>query len=264
MNAALQKRILSALVGIPLVLAAVFLTGRGVFLGVILVLFLIALWEYLRLCRVGAGLTLAAMTGGALSVAAVSAGMEFAFFGVGLLLVLVASLWRVDDPERRFRALAEAVLGMAYLGFSLICFYRLREIPGGAFWLVLLLAVVWGGDSLAFYGGSRFGKKLLAAQVSPRKTRGGAAWGVAGSVAGGVVLAGLFRTGLPLSRVVYLSIMVGVAGQLGDLLQSLWKRAKGAKDSGNLIPGHGGLLDRIDSILLGVPVGYLMIRNWGF
>lgn len=258
-----MKRILSALVGIPLVIVVVFYTDPRAFLGIVLAVALLSLREYLRLCQVGMVLAVATMAAGFITVGAVYIGAEAALPGVGLLLVLLASLWKVDDPVGRFRSLGEAVLGLTYITYSFTCLYLLRELPQGAYWLMLVLVIVWSGDTLAYYGGSRFGKKLLSVLLSPNKTWGGAAWGMAGSVAGGLALAGLYRGAIPLERVVTLSFAVGLAGQLGDLLQSLWKRAKGTKDSGHLIPGHGGILDRIDSLLLGLPVGYHLIRSWG-
>jgi phosphatidate cytidylyltransferase len=99
--------------------------------------------------------------------------------------------------------------------------------------------------------------------LSPNKTWAGAVGGLAGSLAGGLLSLPLFADEVSVGFIAATSLAVGLSGQLGDLFESLWKRAKGVKDSGNLIPGHGGILDRIDSLLIGIPVGYHIVRSWG-
>jgi phosphatidate cytidylyltransferase len=144
------------------------------------------------------------------------------------------------------------------------CLWLLRmETAHGSAWLFLVLGATWAGDSAAFFVGSRFGRRRLCPGLSPNKTWAGAFGGLAGSLAGGLLSLPLFAGEASLPFVALTSLAVGLTGQLGDLFESLWKRAKGVKDSGNLIPGHGGILDRIDSLLIGIPVCYHVVHTWG-
>jgi phosphatidate cytidylyltransferase len=137
----------------------------------------------------------------------------------------------------------------------------------GLGWLVLIVSATWITDSAAYLGGRSFGKNKLAPVLSPGKTVEGAVAGViAGSLTGAVVVAGL---GLPVPVYVgaVLGLMLSALGQAGDLAESLIKRDIGIKDMGNLIPGHGGILDRIDALLFTLPAGYYLILlatevNW--
>ncbi len=260
----MKTRIIAALVGIPPVLAAVFLAGPLLFGAIVLALALLALHEYLRLCAVEP-LLAAAVLGCAVPVLiAVPAGGAPGVGAASLLALALLSLWRVEDPARRFRGLAEGVLGLAYIGYGLGCLWLLRmETAHGAAWLFLVLGATWAGDSAAYFVGSRFGRRRLCPNLSPNKTWAGAVGGLAGSLAGGLLSLPLFAGDVPAGFVASTSLAVGLTGQLGDLFESLWKRAKGVKDSGNLIPGHGGILDRIDSLLLGIPAGYHIVRTWG-
>jgi phosphatidate cytidylyltransferase len=259
-----STRILAALVGIPLVLAAVFLAGPRLFGALVLALALVALHEYLGICRVepliARGVLLAAVP----VLAAVPAGVAPEAGAAALLALALVALWRVGDPGRRMQGLAEGILGLAYIGYGTACLWLLRQQTAhGAGWLFLVLAATWAGDSAAYFVGSRFGRRRLAPALSPNKTWAGAIGGLAGSAAGGLLSLPLFDGAVPVALVAGTSLAVGVAGQLGDLFESLWKRAKGVKDSGRLIPGHGGILDRIDSLLMGIPVGLHIVRAWG-
>jgi phosphatidate cytidylyltransferase len=258
-----KTRVISALVGMPLVLAALFLSGPLFFWGLVLVLFLLALHEYLRLCGVERGLAAATLLAGAILLAAVYRGAVPAAAAAVLPLLVLVSLWRVGDVAVRFQSLGASVLGLAYIGYAMGCLYLLRLVPDGPHWIFLVLAATWAGDSAAFFAGSRFGRRRLAPTLSPKKTWAGAVGGLLGSVAGGLVISPSFPGGVSLPLVALFCAAVGLAGQVGDLFESLWKRAKGIKDSGTLIPGHGGILDRIDSLLLGIPVGYHLLAWWG-
>lgn len=257
-----MKREASALVAIPLVVAAVFLPDRELFRWIVTALSLLALWEYAALCRLTGLLSAAVLAGGVISLSAAYGEGGLSFPGAALLIVLVASLWKVKDPAESFRRSGEAVLGTVYISFAFTSLLLLRDLPGGSAWIMVLLIILWAGDSAAYYGGSRFGRRKLAPLISPKKTWEGAIAGLLGSLVAGTVTALLLLDDLPLGRVAVLTLAVAASGQVGDLLESLWKRAKGVKDSGRIIPGHGGLLDRIDSLLLGAPVGYQLIKAW--
>jgi phosphatidate cytidylyltransferase len=150
-------------------------------------------------------------------------------------------------------------LGAGYTGGLLGFAILLRRMPHGPALVLAAGCVAWAGDAAAFYAGRAFGRHPLAPHVSPGKTVEGAAAGLAASIlvaAGGTLGA---WPGRPLAWAVA-GGLVGLAGQLGDLAESLGKRCLGAKDSGWLIPGHGGLLDRIDSLLFALPALYALAR----
>ena len=260
----MRTRILTALAGIPLVLAAVFFTGPQLFGAIVLAVALAALLEYLALCRIERPLAALLLLCAVLVLAAVPAGRVPAAAAAAFCAAALFSLRGVVDPARRFQGLAEGVLGLAYIAYAMGCLWLLHaRIADGAAWIFLILAATWAGDSAAYFVGSRYGRRKLAPALSPNKTLAGAAGGLAGSLAGGLAALPVFVGVAPPAPVVAaVALAVGVAGQLGDLFESLWKRAKGVKDSGRLIPGHGGILDRIDSLLLAVPVAYHLVRAW--
>ena len=260
----MKTRIIAALVGIPPVLAAVFIAGPALFGAIALALALLALHEYLRLCDVEPLIMVGVLACAPPVLIAATVGSAPGAGAAALLVLALLSLWRVKDPARRFRGLAEGVLGLCYIGYAMGSLWLLRmETAHGAAWLFLVLGATWAGDSAAFFVGSRFGRRRFYPALSPNKTWAGAVGGLAGSLAGGLLSLPLFAGAAPVGFIAATSLAVGMSGQLGDLFESLWKRAKGVKDSGNLIPGHGGILDRIDSLLLGIPVGYHFLRAWG-
>jgi len=255
------KRVLSALVGIPLVVAAVFLAGPAVFSFIAAALFVLAQLEYLSLCGIGGGMGAVSLVAGSVGLIASGMGYPWAVPGGVLLLIAAASLVGMEDAAKRFQETAETALGTILIAYAFSCLIMLRQMPQGSSWVMVVLVVLWAGDTAAYYGGSRFGKRKLAPLLSPKKTVEGSVCGLAASVAAGTLLSGLLLEGVTPGQAASLSFLVAASGQAGDLVVSLWKRAKGVKDSGRLIPGHGGLLDRIDSLLLGIPVAYLFIQS---
>lgn len=256
-----MKRVVSAAVGIPLVVAAVYLSSTGFFALLAVLLAVIALWEYLRLSGVTGITAAAALAGGAASTFAAAFGGSFLAGGAALLILLPASLYGVREPADRFRETADGALGMVYISYAFGTAALLRASESGESWLMMMLIVLWAGDSAAYYAGTRFGRRKMAPLLSPNKTWEGSLAGLAGSTAAGTIFAVIFIDGVTAVDAAFLAVSVGAAGQAGDIVQSLWKRARGVKDSGALIPGHGGLLDRIDSLLLGLPAGYNILEH---
>lgn len=155
-------------------------------------------------------------------------------------------------PSSAVAVLATTYVGM--LGGSLI---RLRnDFPDGSNLVYFLLLVVWLGDSGAYYVGKRFGRHKLSPRISPKKTIEGLLGGVAASVLAALVIHFTFFERMPLHHAVVAGIILSVAGVIGDLTESMWKRSAAVKDSGKLLPGHGGFLDRFDSILFTAPILY--------
>ena len=178
-------------------------------------------------------------------------------FALALVGSLLAPFW----VKRNARVLFEvSALWCTAPLISLVLLHSLYT-PKGTNWslnpVLLLIIPLWIGDSLAYFVGKRFGKHLLAPRISPKKTIEGAAANLAGCIVGGLGVGALI--GVPLWIGLVTGALAGILGQAGDLFESALKRSAGAKDSGSLLPGHGGLLDRIDSLLLSAPAQALFL-----
>jgi phosphatidate cytidylyltransferase len=168
--------------------------------------------------------------------------------------------------EQMLADAATSIFGLLYAGFTLIAIPALIEQTNGPSLVVFLLCVVWAGDIAALYAGRAWGRHKLAPSLSPNKTWEGAVASVAGGLLATVGLLGLAHLFVTQWDRVWLSypediwywltlaVVVNVAAQVGDLAESALKRSAGVKDSGNLLPGHGGVLDRIDALLVAAPV----------
>jgi phosphatidate cytidylyltransferase len=167
-------------------------------------------------------------------------------------------LFRFRDMATVATRIVATMAGVVYVGFGLT-FLALcrRDLPEGSDVIVLILLIAWIGDTGAYFAGRFLGDKKLYAAVSPKKTWAGAWGGVAGSVVGAVIVKLLLLDQMSWLDVVVVSIPGAVLGQIGDLAESLIKRAVGVKDSGSLLPGHGGMLDRVDAVLFIAPYVYL-------
>jgi phosphatidate cytidylyltransferase len=174
-----------------------------------------------------------------------------------------------------YPAAAASTFSFVYIALPMAMLVQLRQQWAGAFWLLYLLLVVWAGDIFAYFVGKSVGRHLMAPRISPKKTWEGAAASLAASLIVGCLL---FTYALPISTfllrlrlierrdglfglekpelwpIILLTLVLNVAAQLGDLVESLIKRGAGVKDSGNILPGHGGMLDRIDALLFAAPV----------
>lgn len=185
---------------------------------------------------------------------------------LGLVLLLPGAL-RLRPESGPATELALTVFGSAYPG-ALLSFAVLLRTMGGDRWegmaiLFFPLVAIWVGDTAAYFVGRRYGKRALAPRLSPRKTWEGAVAGFLGSVLAALIYLPVARwAGMDLgpAAAALLGAIVAIAGQGGDLLESLLKRDCGVKDSSELLPGHGGVLDRVDSLLFAFPVTYLLLR----
>jgi len=161
---------------------------------------------------------------------------------------------KLEEVGFNFLAVIYSVVLFSYL-------YLLRQIDHGISWSFLIFFLVWSTDTCAYLIGRRFGQHLLAPKVSPKKTLEGSLGGLLGSVIVGLI-SWYWMGGVALWHIIVLSLIVGVGGQIGDLFESALKRSAGIKDSGNLIPGHGGILDRSDSLIFVLPLVYYYIVNF--
>jgi phosphatidate cytidylyltransferase len=180
--------------------------------------------------------------------------------GVFLALLVIPGWYVVSkgNLEEALPSSAIAVLATLYVGMLGGSLIRLHsDFADGAKLVFFLLLVVWLGDSGAYYVGSNFGRHKLSPRISPKKTVEGLIGGVASSVATAVVIHFTFFRNFPLVHAIIAGVILSLAGVIGDLAESMWKRSADVKDSGTLIPGHGGFLDRFDSIFYATPILYV-------
>ncbi len=175
----------------------------------------------------------------------------------GFCALFIAPIISGSEIKDAMRQIAGTLLGVIYVAGPLGFLLAIVTLEGGRFWLFFLFFIIWCGDIGAYYVGKNFGKRLLAPTVSPGKTVAGAVGGIIGSLAGGLGAWAWFLPGISLAHCLLVIIICGIIGQFGDLAESILKRSAGVKDSGSLIPGHGGILDRIDSLMFAGPVFYI-------
>ena len=186
-----------------------------------------------------------------------------------LLIVPASFVFNPGNLDEALPSSAIAVMATLYVGMLGGSLIRLRNDFGGperigpklVFFLVL---VVWLGDAGAYYIGKRFGKHLLAPAISPKKTIEGLCGGIAVSILTAIIIHFTFFQAFPLIHAVIAGIILSIAGVIGDLAESMWKRSASVKDSGTLFPGHGGFLDRFDSVFFTTPILYVywvLIQN---
>lgn len=175
-------------------------------------------------------------------------------------IFILVFCWQMLKPLKyNFADSAATFLGIVYVGGFYSYLILLRHQPNGFYILLFLFAVIWCTDSFAYFTGIFLGRHRLAPHISPKKTVEGAVGGLFGGI-GGAVLIGEIFLDFSLSDLVILGLLLSAIGQLGDLIESLLKRNYGVKDSGNFLPGHGGLLDRFDSVLLSGPFLYYYLK----
>jgi phosphatidate cytidylyltransferase len=178
-----------------------------------------------------------------------------------LALSALALALRFNDLSKSLTYAAALTLGVLYVFGSWRCAFGLREVS--PHWLFFALVLNWVGDSAAYYVGRSIGKHRLAPVISPKKSIEGSIASIVASVIFGLLYLRAFLPDVGVLDVILLSSLANIAGQVGDLAESALKRGAGVKDSGTLLPGHGGWLDRVDSSLFAMPVVYLYIlRPW--
>lgn len=264
----MKQRIITAICGVPLLIAFIWFEPCGFPLLIILVAAATALGivEFYRLARLCDGQPLAPF-GLVLALAfTASAHLQNDYFTLALLVsaLILPMLWLLIVPprERVFIRWAWTLSGILYVGWMLSHYVALRELDQGMQWVFLAILCTFACDTGAYFGGRAWGKHFMAPSISPAKTWEGAASGFAGAAIAAVIFVAILSAinqELPItySQALLLGALIAVFGQIGDLYESKLKRKAGAKDSGNMLPGHGGVLDRLDSLLpTGVVVYY--------
>lgn len=289
-----MKRVLTAAVLIPLVLLAVFKAPNWLFTSLVAAVAILALQEYLVLAA-GYGyepfrslsfmlmvtlfgiLTWATWTP---SPAGNSVLISLVFLFVLAPFVYLCAGMSRKDMRSVLPGAAISYIALPYVGFSLASLIILRLFEGGWFYILFTFCAVWVGDTAAYYVGRSLGKTKFAPSISPKKTWEGAIASVLGSIAVGLLLMRfvpqienfLVRLNLvrpesvaaepSLAYAAIAALLINIGGQVGDLLESLIKRGAGVKDSGSLLPGHGGILDRIDALLFAAPIALLIFGTF--
>jgi phosphatidate cytidylyltransferase len=292
----LLKRIATAVVLIPIVLLLVLRAPVPVVAVIVAAIALVTIQEFLKLTEsygiqplrlptyifAGVFFLLVAATAVAetpqLSSLKFLLGLAFACAITPFMFLSIAM--RRTQMSEAYPAAAASAFAFVYIAVPLAMLVQLREQVSGAFWLLYLLLVVWAGDIFAYFVGRSLGRHLMAPRISPKKTWEGAAASLAASLIVGSLLFShalqissfLLRVGLIERRdgifglekpeawpIILLTIVLNIAAQLGDLVESLIKRGAGVKDSGTILPGHGGMLDRIDALLFAAPLLWIYV-----
>lgn len=255
------KRWVTGIIAVPLLAAIIIFGGEKIFAVLIAAVILVGVVEYSAMVFgqshawekteliVAAVLVFLAMYAG-------KTPFVLAALIISFIMVFCLALPRVSAQNPDFMPAAKVVLGIVYVPLLMAYFLLIRRFENGVLWVFFALVVAFAGDTGAFYVGRTWGKRKLLPAVSPGKT----VEGIYGLIAGGVIGCLLFQHFLlpeiPLVHAVLMGFFGSLLGQLGDLWESLLKRASGVKDSGAILPGHGGILDRLDSLLFIAPFIY--------
>lgn len=269
-----RTRIVAAVIMAPVAICAVLFLPTPWLAVLLASLLMLGLWEWTELAGIKEKTPrLAYLAGNALLMTAVVWGAGHGLFTLKLLSVIGATWWlfvliwlaryqfaSADTPLNRIIKLLAGTL-CAVPAWAALCWLH-ASTPHGAGWALFALAIAWAADTGAYFVGVRFGRVKLAPRISPGKTREGLAGGLACSLL--LALAALPLLGLSwnaLPQMLLLTLVTALMSVVGDLYESLLKRHADAKDSSNLIPGHGGLLDRLDSLLAALPV-FVVAKVW--
>lgn len=266
----LRQRLLVSIVIIPLLVGMVSL-GGWFFAGWIALMLGYAAWEYWRMFSAGNfHPSPAILIAGAVSLAIARKG--FAASNYDLLVtffILAAMAWQIIQFERGSQTaavdLGVTLGGIFYLGWLGGFLVSLRELPNGMWWILTVIPAINLSDAGAYFIGSHFGRHKLTRRVSPTKSWEGYLGGVITGALGAALLASLWHLAAPAvtaEKGLIIGLVVSIFSPLGDLGESMLKRNFGVKDSSQLLPGHGGIFDRIDSWLWAAPIGYFLIHTF--
>lgn len=263
----IRKRIITALWGIPLLIVAVWFDKPLPWFTVLIAIWgVLAVYEFYRLVAASKAspLTYFGLVWALLFIISPHCNYSHTMPILVTLAVVLPLVWFLMRPQKEeaFNRWAWTLAGILYVGWLLSYLVATRELEDGRNWVFFILFVTFASDTAAFFIGRAFGRHKLAPQISPGKTQEGAVGGILGAILVSLffILPTPFKLPLIWWQAVLLGLLVSIFGQLGDLAESLFKRNMDAKDSGKLLPGHGGLLDRIDSVVFaGVVVYYYVV-----
>ncbi len=259
------KRWLTSIVGIPFLILVVGPSPKWLFCLFVSLASVLALGEFLKMASPGLSRRIRVFSF-CVSLSVIYFVSEGFFSILAAVLPLsamfVLCLYLFSHAPERPRSTEQAgkiTLGILYVSLPLSLLMALKGRPDGERWIFFVLAVVFSGDTGAFYAGRFFGKHKLYPEISPGKTWEGSVGGLLASLLAGALFSLFTQLSMSLLSLIGLTVCLSIAAQVGDLSESMVKRIHGVKDSGNILPGHGGILDRIDGLLFAIPVMYVFL-----
>ena len=253
-------RILTGIIGAPVLLLFIF-KGGIFFAGLVFLLVTLGIGEYGKMVTAKGyqfqiiPVILSAWT---MVITAYCGFKDWASLGLMLLFLSIFFLAIIKYPRYEVSDIAVHFLGVIYIGWTMSHLLLLNKMEDGTLLILYLFFAIWGSDSGAYFVGKFLGKNKLCPSVSPKKTIEGSVGGIATTCLL-LYLLNMYCGLLPNYSIFIIGIVISIVGQIGDLIESLIKRFCGVKDSGNILPGHGGILDRFDSIMLAAPFMYYCI-----
>ena len=253
-----MKRWITGVVAVPILFAIIAYGSEALFAALIIGATLLGMAEYNRMVF-GPGLSREKMETMAisllilLSAAAGDMTLLVTVLTFTVMAVLMINLLRFGGQGPDMTTVGGVILGVLYIPLLMCHFILIRKTPAGILWIFFILVLAFTGDIAAYYVGRTLGKRKLLPQVSPGKTVEGTIGLVAGSITGCLLFRQFFFPLIPVGHAVILGLVGSIIGQLGDLSESALKRSAGVKDSGTLLPGHGGILDRLDCLMFITP-----------
>lgn len=256
-----MRRILTALVLVPLVVALVLWGPSYLLVAVQLLITLAGLWEFFRLAEAAAGVQPLRIPGYMFAAAIVPLSLSRSLpqgmvtvTALFLMVMLTAAMLPGRSLADYLKSVSATLLGVLYVAAPLSLLVWVCLQTDGPYWTLFTLIVIWVSDTAAFFAGSAFGRHKSSPRISPNKTWEGTAASFGAALWVGLLYALFFWEGDRPWELIVFAALLNIAGQLGDLAESALKRSAGVKDSSQLIPGHGGVLDRIDALLFAAPV----------
>jgi len=261
----LTKRIISGLLFLPIFYLVAWKLDPVYFSALVLGAVVIGQYEFYRMVK-ARGITPNMVLGIAIGALMIVESYQPVVFGAGnylaafLILILAARLFSPRPVDGAIEDVAATVFGIFYVAFLFSFQVAIRLSPDGKEWLVFLFFIIWASDIGAYSIGVPFGRHRLYEKVSPKKSIEGLIGALAASAGMAVLCKVWFMPSAPAGELIAIALGLALVGTVGDLAESLIKRAAGVKDSGAIIPGHGGVLDRMDSMLFAAPVLYYYLR----
>jgi len=260
----LRDRIITALIALPLVVVLTLFASTGIFFAVTFVVVALAVLETLHVVRPRAdralkGVALAGGLGIYTSICWYPSSFVY-MFSIAFLLLGVFYLLRFQDIVLVIHDCAVVLLVWAYVPVLFSYIVLLHAVPNGHKLVFMVLLMTMLCDSSAYFTGTRWGRHRLYPSVSPKKSIEGAVGGICGAILAALASKWIYVPEFSVVAALGFGVVIGISAQIGDLFESLLKRSAQIKDSGQLFPGHGGMLDRLDSLLFAFPLAYLYVK----
>ena len=255
------KRWLTGIILVPVLMIVILLGSKEIFAAVIILFILGGVWEYNNMVF-GKGFAIEKIEGLIFAiiipvfVLCGSVQYVLAVLAFSVLIVFIIFLWSIKASNYDFLSVTKVIFGIMYIPFLMSYFIALRMLDKGALWIFYILVLAFAGDIVALYVGKYLGKHKLVPLISPGKTVEGLIGLVFGSTLACLIFSYYFLPEISLIQIAILSIVGSIIGQLGDICESAIKRHYGLKDASSLLPGHGGILDRLDCLIFIAPFVY--------